>query len=125
MSWKFVSGEPVYVQIARKLKSDILAGKYSADAPFPSVRQLALEAKVNPNTMQRALSALEDEGLLVSRSTAGRFVTSEQAAIETEKKRTIETETEQLLTRIKSLGVTKAQLIKMIEEREEWNDDRT
>lgn len=125
MSWKFVSGEPVYVQIARKLKNDILAGKYSADAPFPSVRQLALEAKVNPNTMQRALSALEDEGLLVSRSTAGRFVTSEQAAIETEKKRTIETETEQLLTRIKSLGVTKAQLIKMIEEREEWNDDRT
>ncbi len=125
MSWKFASQEPVYVQIARKLKSEILAGKYSADAPFPSVRQLALEAKVNPNTMQRALSELENEGLLVSRSTAGRFVTSEQTAIEDEKYRTIESETNKLLERIKSLGVTKAQLIKMIEDKEEWNDDRT
>ena len=54
----------------------------SADEQIPPVRQLAMEAGVNPNTMQRALSALEDEGLLVSRGTVGRFVTSDEAALE-------------------------------------------
>lgn len=74
MAWQFRGHSPVYRQIVRHIRADILNGRYQPDEQIPPVRQLAMEASVNPNTMQRALSALEDEGLLVSRGTVGRFV---------------------------------------------------
>lgn len=74
MAWQFRGHSPVYRQIVRHIRADILSGCYQPDEQIPPVRQLAMEAGVNPNTMQRALSALEDEGLLVSRGTVGRFV---------------------------------------------------
>ena len=82
MAWQFRGHSPVYRQIVRHIRADILNGRYQPDEQIPPVRQLAMEASVNPNTMQRALSALEDEGLLVSRGTVGRFVTSDEAALE-------------------------------------------
>lgn len=69
MTWQFRGHSPVYRQIVRHIRADILNGCYQPDEQIPPVRQLAMEAGVNPNTMQRALSALEDEGLLVSRGT--------------------------------------------------------
>ena len=81
MTWQFRGHSPVYRQIVRHIRADILNGCYQPDEQIPPVRQLAMEAGVNPNTMQRALSALEDEGLLVSRGTVGRFVTSDEAAL--------------------------------------------
>lgn len=80
MAWQFRGHSPVYRQIVRHIRADILSGCYQPDEQIPPVRQLAMEAGVNPNTMQRALSALEDEGLLVSRGTVGRFVTSDEEA---------------------------------------------
>ena len=82
MTWQFRGHSPVYRQIVRHIRADILNGCYQPDEQIPPVRQLAMEAGVNPNTMQRALSALEDEGLRVSRGTVGRFVTSDEAALE-------------------------------------------
>ena len=75
MAWEFKDGIPIYRQLVRRLEISIAAGEYQSGEKMPSVRDLALEAGVNPNTMQRALAELEAGGLLHSERTAGRFIT--------------------------------------------------
>ena len=82
MAWQFNQREPVFLQIASRLRGDIIRGEYSPDDQFPSVRQLASVASVNPNTMQKALACLEEEGILYSKGTAGRFVTSDESVLQ-------------------------------------------
>lgn len=81
MSWNFASDMPIYLQIAEIIKLRILKGEYRPGTRLPSVRELAQEAAVNPNTMQKALSLLKEEGLLVTRRTTGRIVTEHQEII--------------------------------------------
>ena len=75
MIWKLDHKTPVFLQLASHLRNEIVAGKYAADEQIPSVRVLAAQASVNPNTMQKARLSLEEEGLLYTRGTLGRFVT--------------------------------------------------
>ncbi len=82
MAWSFSAHRPVYYQVAERIKHSILSGEYSRGEQIPSVRQLALEAAVNPNTIQHAFSHLENEGLIISRGTVGRFVTDDPEVIE-------------------------------------------
>ena len=77
MNWKFNQTEPVFLQISNRIKREILKGNYAAGEQLPSVRQLAFDASVNPNTVQRALSLLEDDGLIYSKNTVGIFVTED------------------------------------------------
>ena len=77
LAWKFKDGIPLTVQISDRIRQDILRGEYRAGEAFPTVRQLAAEASVNPNTVQKALVILENEGLLVTLGTAGRTVTED------------------------------------------------
>ena len=77
MAWSFSEGKAVYLQIAERITTLILSGKYLPTEQLPSVRQLALEAAVNPNTVQHAFCELEDEGIIVSKGTQGRFVTED------------------------------------------------
>ena len=81
MAWKFTSDRPVYIQLADRVKKLVLSGQYEAGAQIPTVRQLAVEAAVNPNTVQHAFTELEDEGLIISKGTMGRFVTEDQQII--------------------------------------------
>lgn len=81
MSWSFTSDSPIYLQIAEIIKFRILRGEYPPGTRIPSVRELAQEAAVNPNTMQRALALLKSEGLLITRRTTGRTVTEHQELI--------------------------------------------
>ena len=74
MDWKFNNDSPIYQQIMEQIKAMIATGVLKAGDKLPSVRELAVEAEVNPNTMQKALSELEREGLLCSKRTSGRFV---------------------------------------------------
>ncbi len=74
MAWKFENDTPIYLQIMDKIKRDIAGGILSPGSKIPSVRELAIEAGVNPNTMQKALQTLENEGILYSQRTSGRFV---------------------------------------------------
>lgn len=120
MGWTFTTDLPVYVQIMRRIRADILSGRYAANAPFPSVRQLAFEAAVNPNTMQRALGELEREGLLVTHGTAGRVVTGDQAVLATARRHATNDALEELLHAAQALGVSKAELLDFINTREEW-----
>ncbi|MCH5266240.1 MAG: GntR family transcriptional regulator [Lachnospiraceae bacterium] len=81
MPWDLSNDRPIYLQLTEQIKQQILSGKYNCGDHFPPVRELAAEAAVNPNTMQRALAALEQEGLLISSRTAGRTVTTDQSLI--------------------------------------------
>lgn len=77
MAWSFTSRAPVYMQIVSRIRADILGGVYKPDEQIPAVRQLALTAGVNPNTMQRAFTVLEAEQLFITRGTIGRFITTD------------------------------------------------
>ncbi len=77
-AWRFDNNRPIFKQIADRLKSDIAGGRFAAGDKFPSVRDLALEIGVNPNTVQRALSSLEEEGILETRRGDGRYVCADE-----------------------------------------------
>jgi len=81
MTWEFTSDRPIYLQLQERIKLSIVSGKYSPGDKLPAVRDLALEAAVNPNTMQRALTELERDGLVQAHRTSGRFVTEDSEVI--------------------------------------------
>ena len=82
MPWKLDNNRPIWPQLSQHLARQIITGVYPPGSRLPSVRELAAEAGVNPNTMQRALAQLETEGLAVGSRTAGRTVTEDTAVIE-------------------------------------------
>lgn len=82
MPWNLSDERPLYLQLIEQIKLQILAGTYQCGDRFPTVRELASQAAVNPNTMQKALVALEQEGLLVGSRTNGRTVTTDQSMIQ-------------------------------------------
>ena len=86
MKWSFDSDKPIYAQLIEQIKIGIVTRAFAPGDRLPSVRDLATEAGVNPNTMQRALAQLEAEGLVHSQRTAGRFVTEDRQIIEEAKK---------------------------------------
>ncbi len=118
MSWRFDPGSSVSGQIASSLRIKILTGEYNAGSQFPTVRSLAMELGVNPNTVQKALTVLETEGLLVSRTTVGRFVTEDETVIEQALKAFKISFMESALNKANELGVTYAEFSDFIKERE-------
>ena len=79
MEWSFSDDIPIYLQIMNQVKAQIAAGILKPGEKIPPVRELAMEAGVNPNTMQKALAELEREGVLYSKRTAGRFVADSES----------------------------------------------
>lgn len=77
MPWEISSERSVYLQLVDIIKQKIMSGEYQPGQRMESVRELAAEAAVNPNTMQRALTELEREGLLYTQRTSGRFVSED------------------------------------------------
>ena len=86
MNWSFQPDRPIYVQLIERIKLLIVSGAYPAGSRLPSVRDMASEASVNPNTLQKALSELEREGLVYTQRTSGRFVTEDENMIKQVKK---------------------------------------
>ena len=81
MGWNFQADRLIYAQLMEEIKRRIISGVYKPGEKMPSVRDLAAEASVNPNTMQRAFAQLEQEGLLYTQRTSGRFVTEDEERI--------------------------------------------
>ena len=81
MAWKLDNDRPIYAQIVEKIKLRIISGFYQPGSKLPRVRDLALEAGVNPNTMQKAFAELENSGLLITMRTSGRMVTEDEERI--------------------------------------------
>ena len=125
MPWKFNSYEAVFIQIASRLRGEILRGKYLPDQQIPPVRQLAFDAAVNPNTMQKALTLLEDEGLLYSRGTVGRFVTTDTAVLERCRETVRKDAVRHWMEEARELGITKEELMNYIEQEGGVEDEKT
>lgn len=116
MSFKLNSDKPVYLQIMEQIELDILSGKYKPGDKFPSVRELASHAMVNPNTMQKALSELERNGLVYSQRTSGRFITDNKELLETMKRDIAKKEVQDFITHMKTLGFTNKEIQTLIAE---------
>ena len=125
MTWQFNSFEPVFIQLSRKMRAEIILGVYGKGEQIPSVRQLAADASVNPNTVQRALLLLEDEGLLCARGTAGRFITEDEALISRIREEMRADAVRALLKDTRELGITKSELLRYIDliEKEESDNE--
>ncbi len=121
MAWKFESGVALTLQIADRLRVDILGGAYDSGSPFPTVRQLAETAGVNPNTMQKALGLLENEGLLITQSTAGRIVTDDDEVLASVRDRYLTAFADRMIGEAKKMSINKAELLKYIEKG--WTND--
>lgn len=115
MTWQFDDKLPIYLQIIHILKQDLACGKYSPGQKLPAVRELALEAGVNPNTMQKALSELERDGLLKSQRTAGRFVTEDKEKIMEVRRTLAYDEIERMVENISSLGYRREDIPLLLE----------
>lgn len=82
MDFELQDSRPIWQQLAEQLRRKIITGAWAAGERFPSVRELAAEAGVNPNTMQRAVVQLENDGLVITNRTSGRTVTEEIGVLE-------------------------------------------
>lgn len=116
VAWQFNGREAVFVQIADKLRNDILLGVYSKGQQFPSVRALAEDAGVNPNTMQKALGVLENEGLLSAHGTVGRFVTEDEALIQNAAEKMRRKTVRVWIAQASAIGISTEELISYIKE---------
>ena len=116
MAWKFTSDKPVYIQIAERLTKSVLSGDYKPGEQIPSVRQLALEAAVNPNTVQHAFAELESNGIVISKNTVGRFVTEDTAVLENCRNELAKRLVKEFMQNMNHLSIPTEQAIKIIEE---------
>lgn len=119
MSWELNSERPIYAQIIEKVMIDIVSGHYQPGEKLPSVRDLASDAAVNPNTMQKALSELERSGLVYSQRTSGRYITEDRTMIENAKKELAHTQIQEFIKKMNQLGMSKEETIALIQSSKE------
>ena len=115
MAWELSAQRPIWSQLVEQIQLRIVTGRYPAGSRLPSVRELAADASVNPNTMQRALSQLEADGLVCSQRTSGRFVTEQEETIMELKKTLSKNLVRDFLTRIEALGYTAKEAAQLLE----------
>ena len=119
MDWNFKNGIPIYQQIIQTMQIRIVNGTYPPGSRLPAVRDLAMEAGVNPNTMQRALSELERDRLLYSIRTSGRFVTEDQTLLKELRKDLSSTFIRELYESLRKLGMTDEEIAEAVLKKEE------
>ena len=106
MEWNFKNGIPIYTQIIDEMTMRIASGVYAPGEKLESVRDLAMDAGVNPNTMQRALAELERRGLVFSERTSGRFVTKEDGVLKELHEDLAKKYFEELAEKLRKIGMT-------------------
>ena len=116
MPWNLDSSRPIYLQIIERVQMDIITGRYQPGDKLPSVRDLAQEAAVNPNTMQKALSELERSGPIYSQRTSGRFITEDKELIHQMKKELAAAEVSAFVAHMKQLGITPEEIRQLLAE---------
>lgn len=122
MSWNISNDRPVYIQLVEELTMRIVSGVYKPGERIDSVREFAQQAKVNPNTMQKALAEIERNGLVYSQRTAGKFVTNDKDVIEKARRSIASSQVESFMSAMYKLGFEKKTVIELISEAKE-NDN--
>ena len=119
MEWKMDGSRPIWIQLYEQLTRRIVSGQYAVGERVPSVRELAAEAGVNPNTMQRALAQLEQEGLAKADRTAGRLVTQDEAVLERARRAEAQGIIQSFLEAMGELGYSPSQAAALLKEENE------
>ena len=117
MEWHFRNDQPIYTQLTQQITLAILSGSIPSGGRLPTVRELAADAGVNPNTVQREL---EGTGLLHTQRTAGRFVTEDTAVIQSAKEDLARSRTREYLESMAQLGYDRQQVKALLEE---WKEE--
>ena len=115
MTWEMKTDRPIYLQLIEQIKRRIVSGEFPAGNQLPPVRALAEQAAVNPNTMQKAFSELEREGLVFTQRTSGRFITEDEDMIEQLKTMLAQEVITEFFLQMNGLGFTKEDAIHLIE----------
>ncbi len=123
MPWKLDSNLPIYTQIIEHIQLDIISGRYQPGDRLPSVRDLAAEASVNPNTMQKALAELERSGLLHAQRTSGRFITEDINMIKKMKENLASAKIREFLDTMNQMGFQKQEIMTLIEKIQKEDDE--
>lgn len=116
MDYSFDNERPIYVQLVEKIRIEIISGKLKIGEKLPSVRELALTMKVNPNTMQKALVELENEKLVYTERTNGKYVTEDKKLIEKVKKELAQEKVNNYLNSMENIGISYDLAVKYLQE---------
>ena len=119
MAWQFTSNRPIYQQIVDEIELRILNGTYEMGMRLPSVRDLAVLAAVNPNTMQRALAELEEMGLVSTQRNTGRTVTTDDSAVSRARDTKASLLAETFLMQMKALGLSRKEVLERLAKEED------
>ena len=116
MNFVFDNDRPIYIQLVEQLEIYIISGKIKSGEKLPSVRELALKTKVNPNTMQKALVELEDLKLIYTERTNGKYVTKDQRLLDKFKDKYAKEKTKKYIDEMKELGFIKNEIVEFLKE---------
>lgn len=119
MNFEFDKNTPIYLQIEEQIKINIITNKYKPGDKLPSVREFALILKINPNTINRALLELEEQGFIKTYRTSGKYITEEKEIIELEKQKYKKLLLNDFLKQVKKINMTKQEIIDLINRNEE------
>ena len=119
MPWELDENLPIYLQLTDELEKRMMNGTYPPGCKLPAVRELAAEAGVNPNTMQRALAQLESSGLIYTQRTSGRFLTNDREKIARLRQAAAQNRIREFLRNMRELGIGKEEACQLINAQEE------
>ena len=117
MEFIFDNERPIYIQLVEQLRLLIIAGEFQQGEKIPSVRELALIAKVNPNTMQKALVELETEGLIYTERTTGKYVTNDIKRLKTVRENIAKEKVKAFFSDMERIGMNQEDTIKYLQEK--------
>lgn len=118
MNWNFDNERPIYKQLIEKLQIFIITEKYPPGEKLPSVRELAIKVKVNPNTVQKVMQELEGLGLVYSKRTSGRYITEDRKLIADFKKKIATEKVRDFLSSMQELEMSRKDAIEYLKEEE-------
>lgn len=114
MSWDLKSDRPIYSQLIEQIELMIFSGIYPPGSKLPSVRDMAQDAAVNPNTMQKALAKLEEDGLIITHRTSGRSITEDANMIKQAKNKLAQEHVSEFLENMKKMGFEQKDILSII-----------
>ena len=112
----FQNERPIYMQIVEQMEMEIMSGHYPKGSKLPTVRELAMQYKVNPNTMQKAFVELEQRGLVFAKRTSGRYVSENESVIENVKQQAAKAKTQEYIRYVRQLGLEEEDILRLFKE---------
>jgi GntR family transcriptional regulator len=115
MAWSLKPDRPIYLQLMEQIEIKIISGEYVPGEKIPSVRDLASEAAVNPNTMQKALAELERKGIINTHRTAGRYIAEDEQMLKELKNSIAQERAKEFVDSMEKMGFADCDILEFIQ----------